>query len=99
VENLNTHELKTISCDGAFIFAGMIPNISEIKHYFDLDNWGYIKTDKEMKTNIEDVYAVGDVVSKSFRQITTAVSDGTIAAISISKEFEKEEVPTELVNS
>ena len=99
VEDLNTHELKTISCDGVFIFAGMIPNISEIKHYFDLDNWGYIKTDKDMKTNVDDVYAVGDVASKSFRQITTAVSDGTIAAISISKELEKEELPMEMIKS
>jgi thioredoxin reductase (NADPH) len=95
VEDLNTHELKTLDCDGVFIFAGMIPNISEIKHYFDLDNWGYIKTDRDMKTNVEDVYAIGDVASKSFRQITTAVSDGTIAAISISKELEKEEAPME----
>ena len=99
VEDLNTHELKTISCDGVFIFAGMIPNISEIKHYFDLDKWGYIKTDKDMKTNVDDVYAIGDVVGKSFRQITTAVSDGTIAAISISKELEKGEVPMEMINS
>jgi thioredoxin reductase (NADPH) len=99
VEDLNTHELKTISCDGVFIFAGMIPNISEIKQYFELDNWGYIKADKDMKTNIADVYAIGDVASKSFRQITTAVSDGTIAAISISKEFEKHEELMELTNS
>ena len=99
VEDLNTHELKTINCDGVFIFAGMIPNISEIKHYFDLDHWGYIKTDKDMKTNIDDVYAVGDVVSKSFRQITTAVSDGTIAAISISKELEQLAELADLINA
>jgi thioredoxin reductase (NADPH) len=99
VENLNTHELKTISCDGVFIFAGMIPNISEMKHFFELDTWGYIKTDKDMKTNLDDVYAIGDVVSKSFRQITTAVSDGTIAAISISKELEKVETLEELLNT
>ncbi|MDR3610526.1 MAG: FAD-dependent oxidoreductase [Ignavibacteriaceae bacterium] len=99
VENLNTHQLKTIGCDGVFIFAGMIPNISEIKQYFELDNWGYIKTDKDMKTNLPGIYAIGDVVSKSFRQITTAVSDGTIAAISISREFEKIEEPSELINA
>jgi thioredoxin reductase (NADPH) len=40
-----------------------------------------------MQTSIEGVYAVGDVISKKYRQITTAVSDGTIAAITISKEF------------
>ncbi|MDR3667285.1 MAG: FAD-dependent oxidoreductase [Ignavibacteriaceae bacterium] len=99
VEDLNTHELKTIGCDGVFIFAGMIPNINEIKHLFELDTWGYIKTDKDMKTNLDDVYAIGDVVSKSFRQITTAVSDGTVAAISISKELEREDSPMELINS
>ena len=99
VENLNTHELKSISCDGVFIFAGMIPNISEIKQYFELDKWGYIVVDANMKTNLNDVYAIGDVVSKQFRQITTAVSDGTVAAISISKQLEKEPASTELINS
>jgi thioredoxin reductase (NADPH) len=99
VENLNTHELNKINCDGVFIFAGMIPNISEIKHYFKLDNWGYIKADANMKTNLDNVYAVGDVISKQFRQITTAVSDGTIAAISISKELEKETVTEEFINA
>ncbi len=90
VENLNTHEMSTVHCDGVFIFAGMIPNISEIKQFFELDNWGYIETDADMKTNLKDIYAIGDVVSKSFRQITTATSDGTIAAIAISKALEKE---------
>jgi thioredoxin reductase (NADPH) len=99
VEDLNTHELKTINCDGVFIFAGMIPNISEIKDQFELDNWGYIKTDKDMRTNIPGVFAIGDVVSKSFRQITTAVSDGTVAAISISKELEKLEELAELIDA
>lgn len=100
VENLNTHELSTINCDGVFVFAGMIPNISEIKQHFELDNWGYLKADANMKTNIKDVYAVGDVASKAFRQITTATSDGTIAAISISKEIEMEtEQPAELAYS
>jgi thioredoxin reductase (NADPH) len=93
VEDLKTKELKKISCDGVFIFAGMIPNISEIKQYFELDQWGYIKTDAEMNTSLKDIYAVGDVASKLFRQITTATSDGTIAAISISKELEKEKEP------
>ena len=88
VEDLKTHELKTLSCDGVFIFAGMQPNIKELNADFDMDNWGYIKTDASMKTNIPNVFAVGDVASKQFRQITTAVSDGTIAAIAVAKEFE-----------
>ncbi len=95
VEDLKTNELKNIKCDGVFIFAGMTPNISEMKNYFELDQWGYIKTDSRMKTNLPDVYAIGDVASKAFRQITIAASEGTIAAIAISKELETEEVKEE----
>jgi len=88
VEDLKTHELKPIECDGVFIFAGMSPNIDELAPFFVLDQWGYVKTDSNSRTNIPDVYAVGDVASKSFRQITTAVSDGTVAAIAVSRELE-----------
>jgi len=88
VENLKTKQLETIECDGVFVFAGMTPNLDEFSRYFELDQWGYIKTDSNSRTNIPDVYAVGDVASKSFRQITTAVSDGTVAAIAVSKELE-----------
>ena len=66
----------------------MKPNTDLFGNALEFDNWGYIKTNEDMKTNIPDVYAVGDIISKKYRQITTAVSDGTIAAISIAKEFE-----------
>ena len=54
-------------------------------NHLSLDKWGYVETDGEMLTNVEGVYAVGDVRTKAYRQITTAVADGTIAAIAISK--------------
>jgi thioredoxin reductase (NADPH) len=88
VEDLKTHEYKTIDCDGVFIFAGMKPNLDDIDNRLTLDNWGYVNVDANMKTNIDDVFAVGDLARKQYRQITTAVSDGTIAAITISKELE-----------
>ncbi len=87
VENLKTKQRHTLTSDGVFIFCGMRPNIELIKDKLELDQWGYIKTNEDMRTNIQDVYAVGDVVSKKYRQITTAVADGTIAAIAISKEL------------
>lgn len=90
IEDLKTKELKSLKCDGVFIFAGMAPNINEFRGMLGLDQWGYVKVDQLMKTNLDDIYAAGDVVSKPFRQITTAVSDGTIAAISISKELENQ---------
>ncbi|HWS01144.1 MAG TPA: FAD-dependent oxidoreductase [Prolixibacteraceae bacterium] len=88
VEDLTNREIKTIEGDGVFIFIGMKPNLGLFKDKLELDQWGYIKTDDEMRTSIPNVYAVGDVISKKYRQITTAVADGTIAAISIAKELD-----------
>jgi thioredoxin reductase (NADPH) len=77
-----------MEADGVFIFIGMKPNLGLFTDKLELDQWGYIKTDEEMRTSIPNVYAVGDVISKKYRQITTAVADGTIAAISIAKELD-----------
>jgi len=87
IENLKTKERNQLVCDGIFVFVGMKPNIDLFGNDLELDEWGYIKTNEDMKTTIPDVYAVGDVRSKKYRQITTAVADGTIAAISITKEL------------
>jgi thioredoxin reductase (NADPH) len=87
VEDLKTKESKELVSDGAFIFIGMKPNTALFHDRLNLDKWGYIKTDEDMRTSLPDVYAVGDVISKKYRQITTAVADGTIAAISIAREL------------
>jgi thioredoxin reductase (NADPH) len=63
------------------------PNINLFRDKLELDQWGYIKTNEDMQTNIPGIYAVGDVISKKYRQITTAVADGTIAAMAIAKEL------------
>jgi len=88
VENLKTKKRQKLVSDGVFIFIGMKPNIDLFKDKLELDRWGYIKTDEDMKTSIQGVYAVGDVISKKYRQITTAVADGTIAAMAIAKELD-----------
>ena len=88
IENLLTLERKDIIADGAFIFVGMKPNLELFGDKLELDKFGYVSTDEDMRTNIPDIYAVGDVVSKKYRQITTAVADGTIAAIALTKEID-----------
>ncbi len=88
VEDLKTKERKTLVSDGVFIFIGMKPNTSLFHDRLELDPWGYIKTDEDRRTSLPDIYAVGDIISKKYRQITTAVADGTIAAISIAKELD-----------
>jgi thioredoxin reductase (NADPH) len=87
VEDLKTKKRKKLISDGVFVFIGFKANINLFKDKLTLDQWGYIKTDEDMRTNIPGVFAVGDVISKKYRQITTAVADGTIAAIAIAKEL------------
>ena len=88
IEDVKTKERSRLVSDGVFIFIGMKPNISLFRDKLELDQWGYIKTNEDMMTSIPGVYAVGDVISKKYRQITTAVADGTIAAMAIAKEME-----------
>jgi thioredoxin reductase (NADPH) len=87
VEDLKTNKITKLVSDGVFVFIGMKPNISMFRDKLELDVWGYIKTDEDMRTSMPDIFAVGDVTSKKYRQITTAVADGTIAAIAIAKEL------------
>jgi len=87
-ENIKSGERSSLESDGVFIFIGMKPNTDLFKQKLEMDKWGFIKADEDMRTNIPGVYAVGDVISKKYRQITTAVADGTIAAMAIAKEIE-----------
>ena len=88
IENVKTKVKQKLLSDGVFIFIGMKPNIDLFRDKLELDKWGYIKTNEDMKTSVDGVYAVGDVISKKYRQITTAVADGTIAAMAIAKELD-----------
>lgn len=88
IEDLKTKEVKELESDGVFVFVGFKSNVSVLGETLpEMDKWGYIKTNEDMLTNLPDIYAVGDIVSKKYRQITTAVADGTVAAIAISKEI------------
>ncbi|OOB79897.1 MAG: thioredoxin reductase [Epulopiscium sp. Nuni2H_MBin001] len=65
---------------GVFVFAGSEPSTHMVKDRLEVDNYGYLVTDENMKTKIDGVYAAGDLRSKVLRQIVTAVADGAIAA-------------------
>ncbi len=89
VEDLKTKKSKNLPTDGVFIFVGLKPNLDLFHDDIELDEWGYIRTNEDKMTNIDGIYAVGDVSSKKYRQITTAIADGTVAAISITRELDK----------
>jgi len=81
IKDLKSGSTINFKTDGAFIFIGYVPNTEFIKDKIDLNQWGEIVVKNDMSTNIEGVYAAGDSTAKRFRQVTTAVSDGTIAAL------------------
>lgn len=93
VENVKTGELTTIEADeedmtfGLFGFIGYLPKTELFKDILTLEN-GYIVTDEDMKTNIDGVFAAGDVRVKSLRQVVTAAADGAIAAVQAEKYIE-----------
>ncbi len=79
IKNLKTGEITEVSCDGVFISIGRKPATEFLNGALDLDKGGYIIADESTKTNVDGVYAVGDVRSKVLRQIVTAVADGAVA--------------------
>ena len=87
LKNVKTGQTSDVSCDAVFIFTGMTPQTSLVE-MLPKDENGYIKTNENMETAMPGLFAAGDVRSKSFRQIVTAVSDGAIAANSAKHHIE-----------
>lgn len=79
IKNKETGEEKEIHCDGVFVSIGRKPATEFLNGALDLDEGGYIVADESTKTNVEGVYAVGDVRTKVLRQVVTAVADGAVA--------------------
>ena len=81
--NTKSNEISNLKIDGLFIAIGRVPNTDLFKGQLNLDENNYIIADETTKTNIEGVFAVGDVRSKALRQIVTATSDGANCSKSI----------------
>lgn len=84
IRNLKTEEIYNFKTDGTFVFIGYVPNTESLKGKVDLNQWGEIVVKPDMSTSVEGVFAAGDSITKRFRQVTTAVGDGTVAALSAS---------------
>jgi len=85
IEHLPTAKKSELKTDGTFIFAGYQPNTESLTGLVNLNDRNEIVVDSEMKTNIKGVFAAGDCINKRYRQVTTAVAEGTIAALSASE--------------
>lgn len=88
LKNVKTGEAFSLSVSGVFIFIGFSANTQWLKGVLDLDEQGFIITNKEMGTSMPGVFACGDCVSKKFRQIINACGEGAVAALN-AEEFVK----------
>lgn len=95
VENVKDGTLREIKADpadgtfGIFVFIGYNPATEIYQGKLNLSEKGYLITDEDMKTNVEGVYAAGDIREKSLRQVITAAADGAIAAVQAGKYIEE----------
>ncbi len=84
VKDVKTNTLTPFSVDGVFVAIGQKPQSDEFANQIEMQN-GYVVTDDAMRTNIDGVFAAGDIRVKQLRQVVTAVADGAIAADSAIK--------------
>lgn len=87
LRNVKTGEISEIKTDGVFIYIGLSPNTSFVD--VEKDERGFIKVNHRMETSIKGIFAAGDCRVTPLRQVTTAVGDGAIAAVSAEKYIEE----------
>ena len=76
-----TGEEKDIAVQGLFIAIGQEPNNQSFRDIVDLDGAGYISADESCITKTSGIFVAGDTRTKTVRQLTTAASDGAVAAL------------------
>jgi thioredoxin reductase (NADPH) len=89
VTNVKTKKDESIKCNGVFIFIGITPNSGMLKGAVDIDQKGFVLTDKNMKTSQDGIYACGDIIKKSLYQIANAVGEGATAAFHAQRYIEE----------
>ena len=87
LKNLKTNVTSEVKTDGVFIYVGLIPNtkFADVKK----DEWGFIIANAKMETSVKGIFVAGDCRVTPLRQITTAVGDGAIAAVSAERYLEE----------
>ena len=89
LENVKSGKTRSLKADGVFIYVGITPLTDFVIDLVDLDESGYIITDKNMESSVPGLYSTGDVRSGSIRQVSSAVGDGATAAFNAYKYLEE----------
>ena len=90
IKNLLDESIREIDCDGIFVSIGRKPETELFKDKLAIDAGGYIIADESTKTSVDGVFAVGDVRTKTLRQIVTAAADGAVAAYEAEQYIERD---------
>ncbi|MDR0304942.1 MAG: thioredoxin-disulfide reductase [Chitinispirillales bacterium] len=85
IKDVYTDEISDLSVSGCFEAIGNIPNTKLLKNFLDLDENGYIITDKNNMSSVDGVFAAGDVMSPHYRQAIIAAGNGAKAALACEK--------------
>lgn len=85
LRNVKTEEESVLEADGVFIYVGSIPNTRFLEGQLELDDRGYIVTDRRCHTSVPGVFTAGDVQERALKQISTAVGSGAMAAMEAEK--------------
>lgn len=91
VRNLKTGQTDSLQTDGVFIFIGHYPNSELFRGQVEMDKQGYLLTDKNMQTNVEGVFAAGEIQDPVWRQVATSVGQGCMAAMACTRWLEARE--------
>jgi thioredoxin reductase (NADPH) len=88
LKNVKTDQIENLTCDGVFIFVGMIPNTDFLKGFVEINEHGYIRCDTTfMRTAVPGVFTAGDCRENAAMQLATATADGVAAAVFMKQYF------------
>ncbi len=88
LRNVKTSKESTLNIEGVFVLVGTRPVTEFLEDAVDMDNQGFINVDRRQETNVQGVFAAGDVTSETPRQIATAVGEGVTAVLSAEEYLE-----------
>lgn len=89
IRNVSENRDYNLDVTGLFIFVGYKPKTEKVKDIVELNDQGYIRIDRYLRTSIPFIFACGDCIDKPYKQVASAVGDGCVAGMSAINHIEE----------